>query len=123
MKDLKDLIKENLTIKSDSVLENKKFKKDQMPIIGAIYDDPYTGEKWEVKAYISLSGKEKEGGVKNIKDILKQYDESGAMKEYLDEYIGDLDLDELVVGCQIENGDEKMCIQWGDILGYDNLVK
>lgn len=123
MKDLKDLIKENLTIKSDSVLENKKFKKDQMPIIGAIYDDPYTGEKWEVQAYISLSGKEKEGGVKNIKDILKQYDESGAMKEYLDEYIGDLDSDELVVGCQIENGDEKMCIQWGDILGYDNLVK
>ena len=123
MKDLKDLIKENLTIESNSVLENKKFKKDQMPIIGAIYDDPYSGEKWEVKAYISLSGKEKEGGVKNIKDILKQYDESGAMKEYLDEYIGDLDQDELVVGCQKENGDEKMCIQWGDILGYDDLVK
>lgn len=123
MRDLKDLIKENLTIKSDSVLENKKFKKDQMPIIGAIYDDPYTGEKWEVKAYISLSGKEKEGGVKNIKDILKQYDETGAMKEYLDEYISYLDPDELVVGCQIENGDEKMCIQWCDILGFDNLVK
>lgn len=123
MKDLKDLIKENLTIESNSVLENKKFKKDQMPIIGAIYDDPYSGEKWEVKAYISLSGKEKEGGVKNIKDILKQYDESGAMKEYLDEYIGDLDPDELAVGCQKENGDEKMCIQWGDILGYDDLVK
>ncbi len=123
MKDLKDLIKENLTINSESVLENKKFKKDQMPIIGAIYDDPYTGEKWEVKAYISLSGKEKEGGVKNIKDIIKQYDESGAMKEYLDEYIGDLDPDELVVGCQKENGDEKMCIQWGDILGPDDLVK
>ena len=123
MKNLKDLVKENLTIKSDSVLENKKFKKDQMPIIGAIYDDPYSGEKWEVKAYISLSGKEKEGGVKNIKDILKQYDESGAMKEYLDEYIGDLDQDELVAGCQKENGDEKMCIQWGDILGYDDLVK
>lgn len=123
MKDLKDLIKENLTIESESVLENKKFKKDQMPIIGAIYNDPYSGEKWEVKAYISISGKEKAGGVKSIKDILKQYDESGAMKEYLDEYIGDLDPDELVVGCQIENGDEKMCIQWGDILGYDDLVK
>ena len=73
MKDLKDLIKENLTIKSESVLENKKFKKDQMPIIGAIYDDPYSGEKWEVKAYISLSGKEKAGGVKNLKDKLELY--------------------------------------------------
>ena len=123
MKDLKDLIKENLTIKSDSVLENKKFKKDQMPIIGAIYDDPHSGEKWEVCAYVSISGKEKAGGVKNLKDILKQYDESGAMKEYLDEYIGDLDPDELAVGCQRENSDERMCIQWGDILGYDDLVK
>ena len=123
MKDLKDLIKENFAIKTDSVLENKKFKKDQMPIVGLIYNDPYTGENWEVCAYVSISEKEKEGGVKNMKDLLKQYDESGLMKEHLDEYMNDLDKDDLVVGCQRENSDERMCIQWGDVLGPDDLVK
>ena len=51
------------------------------------------------------------------------YGKCWGMKEYLDEYIGDLDPDELAVGCQRENSDERMCIQWGDILGYDDLVK
>lgn len=117
MKNLKDLAKENLFINEAS---------HKTPIIGGKYED-YNDNIWKVEGYCSLDEKTKSNNVRNLKEMIRQYDDSGMMQEYLDEYGKDLKKDTIFVACTCIKGaafpGTEAVFEWEEQIGSDRLVK
>lgn len=70
----------------------------------------YNGDNWIVNAMCYADGGAPEG-CKSLKELLKEFDWSGAIKADLKE----LDPDTLIVGCTLEDDDrDRVAWVWGD---------
>lgn len=97
-----------------------------LPIIGATYEDN-NGNHWKVEAYCSLDDKKKSSNVRNLKEMIRHYDDSGMMQDYLDEYGKDLKKDTIFVGVSHVKGSPfagtDAVLEWGEHISSDSLIK
>lgn len=109
---------------------NKFFEYDpedhNMPILGATYEDN-NGNYWKAEAYCSLDGKKKSSNVRSMKEMIRHYDDSGMMQEYLDEYGKDLGGDTIFIAVSHVKGaafaGTDAVFEWGEQISSDSLIK
>lgn len=109
---------------------NKFFEYDpedhDMPVLGATYEDT-SGNYWKAEAYCSLDGKIKSSNVRSMKEMIRHYDDSGMMQEYLDEYGKDLGGNTIFVAVSHVKGaafaGTDAVFEWGEQISSDSLIK
>ena len=108
MKSIIDYINESKKIEDPELPHNDGKTKERIA-----YDN--NGEGWIVDAYCYADGGAPEG-CNSLESLLKTYDFSGSMKEWLKEE--DVDPDTFIVGAHMED-DEDEGAAW--IWGYDGI--
>lgn len=112
------------SLKESILSSTRTGKKSFMPVLGGVYKGVYTDELWKIVSYCSLDNKIKSDNVRNIKDLLRRFDNTGSTQELFDEYGKDFEKDTIFVGCHVDEDIHKCAVfLWGDEISNEDLIK
>lgn len=117
-----------ISLKESILSSTRTGKKAFMPVLGGVYKGVYKNELWKIVSYCSLDNKIKSSNVKNIKELIKKYDDTGSAQELLNEYGEELKKDTIFVACSLVKGSHDYAVfnvvfLWGDEISNEDLIK